>query len=189
MMGTSLLIFLFVLLQLLAILAHARTLSENSLNALRQTDNLEMPTSLSPPFPAAQEITPDSSSCNRLLMSITQIEKPPASPPPPPCTPPGPLPITTLSSPAECLHCSWFNSITTSTSPCHGKSSSSLASSSLVHEKTSDFNYHCTVAGLCNIFRNRVGFKRPSVRSPPSPIPNIPASSSPKSPPSTSLAS
>ncbi|RVW25583.1 hypothetical protein CK203_117066 [Vitis vinifera] len=77
MMGSPLLISLFVFLQLLAIIAPARTLSENSLNAFRQTDNLEMPTSLSPPFPAARETsTPDSSSCNRLIMRITQIKKP-----------------------------------------------------------------------------------------------------------------
>ncbi|XP_034684414.1 leucine-rich repeat extensin-like protein 5 [Vitis riparia] len=185
MMGSPLLISLLVFLQLLAIIAHARTLSENSLNAFRQTDNLEMPTSLSPPFPAARETsTPDSSSCNRLIMRITQIKRPPMPSPSPPHTPPGPHQKPRPYSPAECLYCSWFNSITTRTSPCCGKSSSSLASSSPAHEKSSDFNYHCTAQGLRNNFRNRMDSKRPSVPpSPTPPIPNIPIASSSKSPP------
>ena len=176
---------------------------ENSLVAFRETYNLEMPTTLSPPFPAAQEITPDSSAYNRLIMSITQIGKPPASPPPPPHTPPGPVPSRRPSSPAECfcgwftrfcgwftrfycwftrLYC-WFTPMTTSNSPCYGKSSSS----SLTHGKTSDFNCHYIAQGLCNHCRNRNDSKRPS--DPPPPLSNIAVAASAKSPPSMTLAS
>ena len=134
-----------------------------------------MPSSLSPPFPAAREITPDISSC--------QIKKPSPPSPPPPYTPYGPIPSTRPSNLAESFcswftrFCFWFSPITTSTSPCYGKSSSTLASSSLAHERTSDFNYRCTEEGLCNIFRNRMDSKSPSVPPPPPLKPNIPVAS------------
>ncbi|RVW25585.1 hypothetical protein CK203_117067 [Vitis vinifera] len=105
-----------------------------------------MPTTLSPPFPAAQEITPDSSSCNRLIMSITQIEKPPASPPPPHIHHLGPFQVEDLlllqsasvagSLASVAVHSLLllvhsplllFTPMTTSNSPCYGKKTETIS--------------------------------------------------------------
>ena len=132
------------------------------MNALKQNDNLEMPSSstLSPPFPAAKEmIIPESFSSKRIMR--------PESSPTPPNTPPGPHQTARPSPPPPeyCLYSSLILSSitgsTSSTSPCHGKISSSLASSSLAHH-------------LCNRFGNRIDLKRPLVPPPPSPLNTFP---------------
>lgn len=100
-------------------------------------------------------MTLGSSSYDRLIMSIAQIKKTPSPPPPSPYTPPGPITMTVLSSPAEIFYCRFFNSLTT-TRP-----------SSTEFENTSVFKHGRTAASLCDHSITRMDYSRRSTTVPP----------------------
>ena len=165
----------FAFLQLLVVLAHARTLSSGEM--FTHTSNLKMPTSLDQPSsPAEKKMTcGQGSSLCRKFVSFTQYQKPAASPPPPPGSPSGgkQSPRPSSSSPAERL-CS---------SPClaeglrirfkrnyHEKRPSSRKDSHPCSEEEKS---------LCDKFWKTRDSKRPSLSPPPKiPTPSLSLASS-----------
>ncbi|XP_034684320.1 vegetative cell wall protein gp1-like [Vitis riparia] len=178
---TPLCMSLFVFLPLLAVVAHARTLSENRWHGLMQvSDDLEMLTSVPPP-PSPEA-----------LQKITQYQRPSAPSPPPPESSDSPDQSTRRSA-FPCLTgrlCSGFKrtdygktSISSTTPPSLTSASASQNDSSLSTAKGTVCNYK---VGSMIDYKKESSSPPPPPSSSKSPITVAKPSASPPPPPSSS---